>query len=93
MTDKTTEDILKSRSEAKWPPIMIATQGMVDYDKLIKYIGGELVKPGDGYTFDPFKDADPEQIEAFIEAYCAPYPAEFSDIIREKVRKEIEGRR
>ena len=70
--------------------IIIATNGMVDYEKLIKTMGGEVVNPGNGYAFNPFKDATPEQTEAFTEAYCALYPDGAREIIREKVRNEIE---
>lgn len=97
MADKTTEDLLRTCREAKQPNgghIIIATQDLnTDYTQLIKALGGEYVKPGNGHAFNPLKDADPEQIEAFINAYCEPYPEEFRDIVREKVRKEIEGMR
>lgn len=71
--------------------IVIATQGSIDYEELVKTHGGELIKPGNGYSFNPFKDATDEQIEEFLTAYCASYPEEFRDLVREKLAKEIKG--
>ena len=95
MSDKTIEDLIKNGREAKQlndGSIIIATQfPCIDYEKLIKSFGGEvLTLGGNGHAFNPFKDADPAQIEDFINAYCEPYPEKYRDIIREKVRKEIE---
>ena len=71
--------------------IVIATQGSIDYEELVKTYGGESIRLEDGHSFNPFKDATDEQIEEFITAYCASYPDEFRDLVREKLVKEIEG--
>jgi len=70
MTDKTTEYFLKHGREAKWPPIMIATQDPVNYEELVETMRGEVIKLG-GVAIKETKFSMGTHLET-IEAYEAP---------------------
>ena len=96
MTEDEYQETIKRESERvlnKWCSQNEEEDNNTDYEKLVKAHGGECVKLGNGHTFNPFKDASEEQIDAFLNAYCEPYPESARDAVREKLTKEIEDMR